>query len=260
MPDNIWNEIKKPSGKLAFILAIMTIPLTIYVASLFEKHGAPTYDVQQVIAFDQAKISSESNNNESLLYVVDRNGTKINKNVYAATLKIWNNGTANIKPEDVRIPFKISLSGTNDIIKFKEITETGENMDHFSLSDDDHTLSWVNFDPNQGVTISIVYASAAESKISLSGYAVNSKETQITDKGTTSIFDRRQTSQVIKGLVVVFGITISDRFTEGFYKRWFKSRPRDIVLAIIGFMFAFASFLYLLQLIDARDYISYAPF
>lgn len=259
MLNTVWTELKKPSGILAVVLTVIAAIFGILYPLLSEKHGALTYSVQQAVAFDRSKITiNPSSNNEGII-ITRKDGSKIDKNVYVATLKIWNSGDDEIKPDDVRIPFKIEMTGSNDIIDISKSFETKNNMDRFELNRD-RVLSWSHFDPNQGLTINIVYYSDSQSFISVSGFAVKSKEITVADTRTLNVLDGRIFWPALKGILICFLIDYAGRPGSSLIKKRGKASIIEWIFGVGGMIVEAFCLLYIVSLIVAKNHIEYAPF
>jgi hypothetical protein len=101
------QELKRPTTIIAIGLTIVSVLLSIltsfYFCNTAQKSGQLAFTIEQIQIFQKEQTGSVP------LTVHDVTGNVINENVYAANLTVWNAGTAEIKKEDVREPFRISL-------------------------------------------------------------------------------------------------------------------------------------------------------
>jgi hypothetical protein len=177
----ISAELKKPANVIGIILAIIGIfagAITgLYFYRKGEKAGRMAMYVEQIQVIDKTKLGGTP------LRILDKSGNAIEDNVYVASVTVWNSGNAEIKQEDVRTPYRISMidpnfgGGDNTSKKDHEIIELSPtfysrgNLDHFKV-DESGDISWGHFDPGEGFKIRIIYVGSSLQKIHLDGYTV----------------------------------------------------------------------------------------
>ena len=167
------TELKRPATIISLILAIVGVAGSVVIGLYFYragiKQGQLAFYPAQVQVFD---VTVAPHSPSPPLTVLDRDHNPITDNVYAATVTVWNAGNAEIKTDDIRIPFRIVLDGDPKIIEWAPTFYTRDNMDKFDIRPD-HTITWQHFDPGEGLKMRILYEAKHEEKINITGYAVN---------------------------------------------------------------------------------------
>jgi hypothetical protein len=215
----IIDELKKPANVIGIVLAIVGI-LSGAITGLYfyrkgEKVGEMAMYVEQIQVIDKTKLG------ETPLKILDKSGNPIKDNVYVASITIWNYGNAEIKQEDVRRPYRISMidpdfgGGDNvskndhEIIELSPTFFSRGNLDHF-LVDQSGNISWGHFDPGEGFKIRIIYVGTRLHKIYLDGYAVGIGEVLDSQKQQEKIvqFPRVQSFYGVMGalLIITLGL------------------------------------------------------
>jgi hypothetical protein len=170
MQFRLWDELRRPSTAVAIGLFVITVIAGVITSLYFYEKGRMVgqvaFQVEQVQVFDKTR------GGVLPLTVVDAVGRVVENNVYAANVTIWNSGSGEIKAEDVREPFRLSVAGGANIIDMSPVFFTRGNTDKFSLGKDGE-IGWQHFDAGEGLKIRIVYVNANKSDIVLNGYAVN---------------------------------------------------------------------------------------
>ena len=151
------------------------------------------------------------------------------------------------------------MTGSNTIVSFNKIFETRDNMDGFSLTDN-HVLSWLHFDPGQGLTINIVYYAAEQSSIKVSGYAVKSKEIRLADNQTLGFFDKRVLWITGRAMLIFISFSIGGKLSNSLIKKRLRASLFEAFFGVIGMSIELAAFFYIVFLIGAGSHIEYAPF
>jgi hypothetical protein len=120
---------------------------------------------------DSVKIVDARSMGAAPLTVVDAAGKRVEGNVYAANVTIWNSGNVNLVNKDVRQPFAIALGGRDTrLIDIQPTYFSNGNEDHIAVSLKG-VFSWENLDPGEGVRARVVFATAGEPSISVTGHA-----------------------------------------------------------------------------------------
>jgi len=83
--------------------------------------------------FDRKRVTSPGSVTAFPLTVLDAHGQPIEDNVYAASVTIWNSGNPEIKRDDLRIPFRVTLEGNPRLIDITPTFFTRDNVDRFSF-------------------------------------------------------------------------------------------------------------------------------
>jgi hypothetical protein len=167
------------------------------------RQGRIAFDVEQAPLFEHTVPGFPSKSKLSLL---DDKGNKIDQNVYAAIVTIWNDGDGEIRSEDVRVPLQIIVLGENRIIDLTPIFFSDENIDKFDISPE-YTISWKHFDTGEGLKFLILYESPKIQKIILEGNIVNIKgfsnlrELNIRANNITEIF-------LVSVLIIVTAVVV----------------------------------------------------
>jgi hypothetical protein len=173
MANGLVTELQKPATIISLILAVVGLVGGVITSLYFywagNKEGQLAFYTAQVQVFDAGSTLTPL---VPTLTVLDRDHNPITDNIYAATVTVWNAGNAEIKTDDVRIPFRIVVDGNPKIIDWTPTFYTRDNMDKFDIRSD-HTITWQHFDPGEGLKIRILYEAKHEQKISIKGYAVN---------------------------------------------------------------------------------------
>jgi hypothetical protein len=197
----VLDELKKPATAIGVVLAIIGVFAGVIIALYFykkgEKAGQMAMYVEQIQVIDKTKLG------ETPLKILDKSGNVIEDNVYVASVAVWNNGNAEIKQEDVREPYRISIidpdfgGGDNASKKDYELIELSPtffsrgNLDHFKV-DQSGNISWEHFDPGEGFKIRIIYVGTTLHKINLDGYAVGIGEVLDSQKHEEEIVQLRE--------------------------------------------------------------------
>jgi hypothetical protein len=179
MLNDLKDELRRPTTTITIVIAIISIIIgtatSLYFYQRSVKVGAFYYKVVQILAFDQTNLKEKAAGSEIPVSIVDGTGKKIKGNIYVANIEIWNGGSDEIRKEDVRSPFKLSLSGDVRVLDVTTYGQTNGNSDQFEINGDNN-IEWNHFDPGDGFIIRLVYASDEEQKISIMGRAANSGE------------------------------------------------------------------------------------
>ena len=102
--------------------------------------------------FDRKRVTSPGSVTAFPLTVLDAHGQPIEDNVYAASVTIWNSGNTEIKRDDLRIPFRITLEGNPRLIDITPTFFTRDSVDRFSFGRQ-NVISWEHFDPGEGIKV-----------------------------------------------------------------------------------------------------------
>jgi hypothetical protein len=164
MQFRLWDELRRPSTAVAIGLFVITVIAGVITSLYFYEKGRMVgqvaFQVEQVQVFDKTR------GGVLPLTVVDAVGRVVENNVYAANVTIWNSGSGEIKAEDVREPFRLSVAGGANIIDMSPVFFTRGNTDKFSLGKDGE-IGWQHFDAGEGLKIRIVYVNANNPGLSL---------------------------------------------------------------------------------------------
>lgn len=178
MTNGLVTELRRSATIISLVLAIVGLiggvvtSLYFYRASI--KQGQLAFCSAQVQVFD---VTVAQHSPSPPLTVLDRDHNPLTDNIYAATVTIWNDGNAEIKTDDVRIPFRIVVDGNPKIIDWAPTFYTKDNMDEFNIPHD-LTITWRHFDPGEGLKMRILYAAKHQENINITGYAVNAAPTR----------------------------------------------------------------------------------
>ena len=156
MLDAIREELKRPATavavEIAVIFAVIGFGVSLYFYYKGIRVGQVSYYVEQVQVFDRKRVTSPGSVTAFPLTVLDAHGQPIEDNVYAASVTIWNSGNAEIKRDDLRIPFRITLEGNPRLIDITPTFFTRDNVDRFSFGRQ-NVISWEHFDPGEGIKV-----------------------------------------------------------------------------------------------------------
>jgi hypothetical protein len=202
--DRLWDELRRPSTAVAIGFCVISIIAGVVTSLYFYEKGRMVgqvaFQVEQVQVFDKTR------GGVLPLTVIDSVGRVVENNVYAANVTIWNSGSGEIKAEDVREPFRISVTGDANIIDMSPVFFTRGNADKFSLGKDGEIL-WQHFDAGEGLKIRIVYVNANKSDIILTGYAVNMRgEIDDVQKRYDAVMSQMDRSE--KWILIIFGVMV----------------------------------------------------
>ena len=165
------QDLKSPNTAIAIGLFVLATLVTLLISQIyFNKSltkGRISIWVEQIRVFDRNPVGDIG------IELRDRSGKPINENIYAANVWIWNSGNSEIKKQDIREPLVISVQGSK-ILDMTNIYFSNNNIDQFHM--DHQTISWENFDPNEGLKIRIIYAAPVMLAVRLRGYVANIDE------------------------------------------------------------------------------------
>ncbi|MEP6637483.1 MAG: hypothetical protein ABJB97_12215 [Acidobacteriota bacterium] len=175
------EDLKRPFNLISLTLAVLGIGLSIYL--YFNPRA------ERRISFlrsDTTKVY-DSHSSTSNLRVTDASGSQIASDVSVVAFTIWNSGSQPIEPSDVRKPLKIINRGVGRILDATIVRrndgatanfEVGADLGRYEAPDRTVTLSWLHFDPNQGVKIQIAYAGNESANFDLAAQIVGVTEVQ----------------------------------------------------------------------------------
>jgi hypothetical protein len=170
----VWEELRRPSGILGVIGAILGVVGIIaswYFYHKTDKVGDISLMVEQIQVFDKNRLGILP------LRVLNSNGDLIDDNVFAANITIWNSGTSEIKKGDIRRPFHLTIGNILHPLDLTPTCYSHDNMDEFQVRPDGG-INWEHFDPGEGMKIRIVYVSGDLQRISLEGTAAGIGDTK----------------------------------------------------------------------------------
>jgi len=167
------KEIKKPFNLIMFIIAIVSISLTIFFYLNGQKERKPVYQIAEPysIVYDSSVSSPK-------ISVIDSSGKLIQDDIYLITISFWNAGDLPIEPEDVRSSVILHIKPISRLLDFSIITQTDPNIIGFTLSEIPQSpsstegqllLSWTHLDPGEGARFQIIYTGQKDSAVSFSG-------------------------------------------------------------------------------------------
>jgi hypothetical protein len=178
MLDELQKELKRPATLVAMLIAIVSIFVGVATSLFFYsksiRAGAVFYKVEQLLAFDQSTVGhkAEGQDGSLPLYAVDGDGNILNENVYVANIKIWNGGNDEIRSNDVRKEFTISLENESRFFNIKMFNQTNSNISGFYI-DKQNIIKWGHFDPGDGFVLKLLYASKDKKRVIVGGHAIN---------------------------------------------------------------------------------------
>jgi hypothetical protein len=159
------TDFFRPVNLIFLVLALLGIFASWYFYNKSEKTGQLVVLVDQVQVFDKERLG------QLPLRVLDANGRVITDNVFAASVTIWNAGTAEIRKADVRKPFRVVIGSGLPPLDLTATNYTHENINGFQLAPDGH-LNWEHFDPGEGIKLRIIYVANSQLDIKLEGSAL----------------------------------------------------------------------------------------
>jgi hypothetical protein len=185
-----WQELKRPATAITVALAILTTAITIIVSLYFyhkaQRHAVIAFKVEQVQVFDKGRTGGFP------LTILDAAGNRIDNNIYAAGIAIWNHGNTEIRQENVRQPYRIALdSSSAKILDISPIFFSRANVDQFAIDRSTGEITWRHFDEGEGFRLNLIYEDQNISKVVLNGYAVD------TDVIDSNKLDAERTRYVI---------------------------------------------------------------
>jgi hypothetical protein len=123
--------------------------------------------VEQVQIYDKTRADTVP------LTVHDAKGNVINENIFVTTVTIWNSGNSEIKKEDLRRPFHLTVEGnTTQILDTGAIFFSKDNIDNFAVNPNNGEITWEHFDAGEGLKIRIMYTNPTMQNVNMDGYAV----------------------------------------------------------------------------------------
>jgi hypothetical protein len=178
MTNRFVEELKRPGTVIGIALAIISIIIGTLVSVYYYykgiKEGEITSQVEQVQVFDSRQLvtNKDSIASHRPITVLDASGRPIEENVYAASVFVWNSGSAEIKPDSVRDKFRVVVDGKTKILDMSPVFFTNDNADNFSL-EQSGIFHWEHFDPGEGFKVKILYVSPQQAGITVQGRAVD---------------------------------------------------------------------------------------
>jgi len=174
------------------------------------------YFIEQIQIYDNSSTGRTKGNSAGPLTVLDSHGRKIDKNVYAATITIWNDGNSEIRRDDVRVPFKINTGSEAKILDLSPVQFSRENADKFSL-DDGGTISWEHFDPGEGLTIRIMYEAPSMTNLAITGYAINIGESISYDQIRRNVVKLPIKLSALENIGLIVAVTLGGFLAFGLF-------------------------------------------
>ena len=165
----MWKELKRPATAVSMVLFLLSVIAGVGTSLYFYKKGQRIAQLSYLI--EQVQVVDRTRGDKLPISVLDSSGAPVEGNVFAANIRIWNSGTAEIRRADVRDPLTIILSLDSRLLDLTPDTFTRNNVDKFAV---DHVgiISWEHFDPNEGLRMNVVYANPRKGPIKLAGYIV----------------------------------------------------------------------------------------
>lgn len=172
--NKIWAKLQNPDRVINLAVAVVSIFITVFVSLYFYNKSILAakiaYRVDQIRVFDQSQLETGFGDVGAPLYVVDVNGNKINSNVFAATVKIWNAGNDELRRDAVRKTYVVTLGSQSRRISAMILRQTSDTQ-KFKV-DDKLSLEWEHFDAGEGFMLRLIYTAQEQQEISLIGSAV----------------------------------------------------------------------------------------
>jgi hypothetical protein len=162
---------KNWSGYIGIFIGVVGLFLTIFFNIKSVKVREPIFvvDSNRVVVVDFEHISS------SPIKVVRKNNSEINGNINSVNLYFWNNGKLSIKPENILMPLKISLSGNNvEILNYK-ILKISRDITKIKLTRSVSVpmktldLDFKVLEENDGFVVQVIYLGGADVKFTMQG-------------------------------------------------------------------------------------------
>lgn len=230
------KEFKKPSTIISLVLALVSVifslVFSLYFHRLGNKEGQLAFYPAQVKVFDATSIHTSS----PPLTVLDRDHNPITDNIFVATVWIWNTGNAEIKNEDVRIPYRVVVEGTHKIIDWASLFYTQDNEDKFDIRPD-LTITWQHFDPGEGLKIRILYAAEHEQKINIIGHAANTLPILNRSTSTpTTVWGITMLAIQVTLIVIVIVMIISVYFVLSTRNQTIREYANTFIRVLTGFL------------------------
>jgi hypothetical protein len=177
----MWDELHRPATAITFSLFLASTAIAIYLYHLGERFSRISFAVEQVQIYDKTRAGPLP------ITIHDVSGNTIEDNIFVATITIWNSGNIEIKPDDIRQPYRLSAYG--NLTRTMDVTPiffTSENIDGFAIDPQTGIIRWQHFDPGEGFRARMIYASPMMQKIGFHGQASGAelKEIDIPDKSS----------------------------------------------------------------------------
>ncbi|WP_338792131.1 hypothetical protein [Bernardetia sp. MNP-M8] len=150
---------------IGIIFLILGIPASMYASHLYSKDKKPVYAVKK-----EPSIIFDKDNSSSSIKLLFKDSIIVDKNVYVTNLVIWDDGGKGIDKEDIRKPFKISVSDSSKFLDYKIIKQRSEAA-NFRLipRGKDLLIEWDYFDGNYAFEVQLMYAGNNETSVIVDG-------------------------------------------------------------------------------------------
>jgi len=159
-----WRDFFKPVNAVSVGLGLIGLLLAVYFYRVSEVRPAMSWTVSKQIVFDHHSTTPA-------ITVSDANGSKIESDIYAAQIIVWNSGNQRLDNVDassiIRIPLTFRLNGMGRILT-ASITASQHNESgdwRLEWSHDVATLEWKHFDPGAGARVLVLYTGDATTNV-----------------------------------------------------------------------------------------------
>ena len=102
----MWDELKRPATAISIGLFLASVLIglgtSFYFYKISQKLGRLSYSI------DQVKIVDRSHVGNLPFSIVDQTGKRVDGNIFVASIRVWNSGTAEINKESIREQVQLS--------------------------------------------------------------------------------------------------------------------------------------------------------
>jgi hypothetical protein len=246
------EEIRKPFNAITLGIAIVGVLLSLYF------YLNPRRD--RGISFKKSEISKiySSHSSSPKIRLTDESNDPITQDVSVVTFTFWNSGSEAIEPAEVRKNLRIILNNPSRILDTSIVKQTDSSISRFRLASDfektiaprrEITVSWEHFDPKQGLTIQIIFASDSPPSFSIDGaiLGVNS----LRDVNTLTGYERFLVFALpsgIVGILIGFRLVRTLRSPRPAFEKWDDFISAAFWLALLDVFVMFLGVIILSQL------------
>ena len=166
------------------VVGIVGIGLTILFYEYSNKDREPVYAIKK-----EPSIIFDKENSTPKIKLLSNDSILINENVYVSSIVIWNNGELEIKKDDVRKEFMVTVSNAK-VLDYQIVNQTNPEISNFKVEHNSNELliDWDYFDPKFGFELQIIYSGVAESEIKVSGYVLGREIKKVSTRKPASSF------------------------------------------------------------------------
>jgi hypothetical protein len=117
--------------------------------------------------------------------IFDKQNNPITGNVFGCEIVIWNTGNLSLGEKADRIREPLTIAFTDGVKMIDSTVQDTKNVPSDAIKLDHHenqiTVGWSQFDPNDAIKIFVIYASTAQSSITYRGRFLQTKITDVSE-------------------------------------------------------------------------------